>query len=166
MQKQKTQYPTITVIKSSAGFTFIEMMAVLGIFAVISTLVIINFKSFNERRILEGQADIIASIIREAKTKTVSGKGGYQYGVHIASTSVTLFRSAVYDPATTTNVVTNLHSIVQIGTTTLNGGGNDIVFSKIKGTTAQHGTTSVNLISSQAEYKDILIKQGGIVEVR
>lgn len=58
------------------GFTLVEMVAVLGIFAVLSSIVIFNYTKFRSDTILTNMAYEVALSIREAQIYGVSARNG------------------------------------------------------------------------------------------
>ncbi len=55
------------------GFTVMELLVALGIFAVISSIVMVNFNAGNRSSELRLGADLLASFIRDAEGRTASG---------------------------------------------------------------------------------------------
>jgi prepilin-type N-terminal cleavage/methylation domain-containing protein len=72
-----------------SGFTIIELVVSASIIAIISTLVIANFRGANQRSSLENEAERLSSVIRQAQINALVGMtvdgvrpiGGF--GVHL-----------------------------------------------------------------------------------
>lgn len=79
------------------GFTLIEMITVLGIFTIITTVVIFNYNKFRSDTILINMAYEVALSIREAQIYGVSvrngGPGSYKdpYGIYLPTNSAEYF---------------------------------------------------------------------------
>lgn len=56
------------------GFTIVELLVALGIFAVISSVVMVNFNAGNRNSELRLGADLLASFIRDAEARTAAGE--------------------------------------------------------------------------------------------
>ncbi len=80
----------------SRGFTLVELLVVMGIMIVISTLVLARYSQFNGVILLRDLAYDVALSFREAQVFGISGKssGGtfaYRYGVYIAKGAPTQY---------------------------------------------------------------------------
>ncbi len=81
--------------KYRAGMTLIELMVVLAIFAVVSSIVIFNYGNFKSTASLQNLAEDIALSIRSAQgyaigVKSVGSAGEFPgYGIHFGPTSTT-----------------------------------------------------------------------------
>ncbi|MBC8464838.1 MAG: type II secretion system protein [Parcubacteria group bacterium] len=80
----------IHTFRNIAGFTLIELMVVVGIFAFMSGLILANYPRFNAQIILENTAHEVALEVRQAQNfglgvrETSRGTGEYPaYGVYI-----------------------------------------------------------------------------------
>ncbi len=78
------------------GFTLIEMVAVLGIFMVLTSIVIFNYSKFRSDTILTNMAYEVALTIREAQIYGVSARSSgasfeNAYGIFIPSSSATQY---------------------------------------------------------------------------
>lgn len=70
------------------GFTLVEMLAVLSIFAVLSSVTILNYNKFRSETILTNMAYEVALSIREAQIYGVSARGSRAEGSTTPSFSV------------------------------------------------------------------------------
>lgn len=62
--------------KKCTGFTLIELLVSISIFVMISGLMIANFRSGNNNEELRKSAELVASRMREAQTRSLAGVGG------------------------------------------------------------------------------------------
>lgn len=76
----------------SWGFTFVELIVVIGIFAAMSGVILFNFSGFNTNVTLQNLANQIALQIKSAQTDAINGKeaslfitGKPTYGVYFSS---------------------------------------------------------------------------------
>ena len=108
----------------------------------------------------------MTAILEEARSLTISGQGGMQYGVHFQTDSVVRFSGSTYSSGAATNVPYVFDSAVNISNISLGGGGSDVVFDKIKGTTVNFGSVQLNLVSTTTSKKIIYINKGGIIDTQ
>ena len=148
------------------GFSIVEILLVIGIMAIVATIIIFSFSTLNQNYILEGAAQSATALFKDARSRTLSAKGNFQYGIHIASTSITLFPGSVFVSGNPSNEILTFPQSVAIGTTTLSGVDFDIVFSRLKGIPSQFGTTSVYLLNNPSKYKNILVRESGLIEIK
>lgn len=66
-QLQKKKY-------QPAGYTLVELLVSISIIAILTTLVIANFKGSNEKIILDNEAQRVASVIREMHINSLIGQ--------------------------------------------------------------------------------------------
>lgn len=148
----------------SRGFTLIELIIVLGIIAVISGIISSTFIESRRVQAVDRDAETVVEVIRSARSKTLSSQNASVYGVHIDSTSVTLFAGLTYVAGAMGNIVTQLTASEIIATTSLTGGGSDIVFKRLTGETNQNGT--ITIASSRIPKSRIItIFNTGMVEI-
>ncbi|MEK7135100.1 MAG: type II secretion system protein [Patescibacteria group bacterium] len=145
------------------GFTVIEIIIVLAIGALLTGFVALSFSKINEHEALNTNADLIVSILNEARSMTLSSVGDTGYGVHFDIDQVVLFRGAVYSSGSATNVPTTLNSRVAMRNISF-GGGSNVIFSRLTGATAQAGTLQVYLKSATTTYKTISVSAIGVSE--
>lgn len=136
----------------------------MAIAAALTTFVALSFSKVNETEALDKNADLVVSVLTEARSMTLSSINGYSYGVHFDENQVVLFQGNVYNSTASTNFPTSLNSLVGIQNVSLVGGGNEVLFNKLTGATAQSGTLQVYLQSATTTYKTVTISPTGITE--
>lgn len=146
------------------GFTVLEILLGVAILILVTAIVIISFSKMNENKALEKSADLIATILDEARSKSLSGEDASVYGVHLDASAATLFKGRNYSAASPDNEVTELNSLTGVRNIALSGGGSDIVFERMWGNTEQSGTFEIYLINSPEKFKTVSINSAGIVE--
>ncbi len=143
----------------------LEILVAISIMTLAVTIVAFSFSKLNSKQALDKSADLVVSILDEARSLTLSSAGDSQYGVYFEDSQVTLFKGATYLPSDPVNVVTSLHPLVSIRDITLSGGGTSVVFKRLTGNTNQTGTAEVFLKASSTTFRTITISGTGIVEL-
>ncbi len=141
-----------------------EILVAVSIVAICVTIVTLSFSKINENKALDSSVSLIASIIDEARSLTLSGKDASQYGVYLGEGETTLFRGAIYSSSNPENIITPLHSLTEISNVNLTGGGRVIVFQRLSGATTQSGTIEIRLKSSPSITRTISVNLNGIAE--
>ena len=144
------------------GFSMLEIVISIAILALIVTLSLVSFFALNRRSELNSSASIIKSVLSEARSKTLAGYSGTRYGVHFASTSVTIFLGDTYNAGAGTNVTTSIYQNTTVSNVAVSGGGVNIIFNRLTGETSQPGT--VTLTGPGGATKTLTIYGTGIVE--
>lgn len=95
------------------GFTLIEVIVILALFATIMALPMAFLWGFGRSDTVIAAAKQVISIIHEAQTNAVTGRSldgaqPAQYGVHFESTYYVYFRGSSYNAADATNERTDL----------------------------------------------------------
>lgn len=146
------------------GFTLLEIMIVIGIMAIISAIILFSFGKLNSDQALDKDVLSVISLLNDARSLTLSSKGGTQYGVHVEGDRVVLYKGATYSPSDPENVVQGLNSMVHISSYVLAGGASDILFKRLTGNTEQSGTLTLSIRNDPSVQKNITIFETGIVE--
>jgi prepilin-type N-terminal cleavage/methylation domain-containing protein len=145
------------------GFTIIEILITLAILAIIVALLVNSFQLFSKHQEINKDADIVIEALEEARTNTLASQNASQYGVHFATSSVTIFAGSTYVAGASTNVSPSLTSSATVLTRTLTGGGNDVVFQRLTGETAQNGTIGISSPNT-TRTRTVTIYKTGLIE--
>src|SRR3989344_8298077 len=140
---------------TSSGMTLMELLVAIGILLVLFALSIRTFQGVNSGKALDTEAERIVTQLNEARSLTLSSKYASQYGVHFASSSITLFQGAIYNAASATNTTELLNSLVRISQIDLTEGGSDVVFQRLTGVAMQSGSLTLSLQSDASASKTI-----------
>lgn len=151
--------------KGVAGFSIPELLVVLALGAVMTTIVVSSFGSSRDRKFLETDARNVLSIVEMARSQTLTSKNGTVYGVYFASTSVTLFTGSSYVQGAAGNLVTLLDSPVIVSNVAFAGGGQSVVFNRLTGETSKSGTVTISLVSNPERLRTITISPTGLAEL-
>jgi len=147
--------------KSFGGFSLVEMVIVIGIFAILFSIIISSFFRFRDAGVLNATADDLASLFEDAHNATLASRDDSVYGVNIASTSATLFKGSTYTFGAVTNKVITLSSTVTATSTIPSG---NFVFIRLTGATDNTGTTTISLIKDPNQKRVIYVGSMGTIE--
>ena len=114
---------TITglALDKEKGFSFVELIVVVSVMAILFGFVTINLLGTQQHVSLVNIASSIESDIKSQQLKAMegatSGGSAYGYGVYVSSHSYTLFRGTVYSASDPTNAVVQVDTEVTLSTT-------------------------------------------------
>ncbi len=163
-------------IDINSGFSLIELLITIAIIAIFASGAAIWFIGYQRQAELNSAARNIINTLRYAQVRSVSGKDFKAWGVYfdVPGNKYVLFRNEGGGYATATVKEENyLSSFVKISAVTLNGGGNEIVFNKSTGDTAQYGSANGNNTAVKLEqngasgnYKNIIVTGLGKINIQ
>ena len=130
--------------KLVSGFSMLELFIVLAIITLLCGIVIATFIDFRKNQALSKDTETIVEVLNQARNQTISSKNQSAYGVHFASSVVTLFTGGTYSAGASDNQNFSLNSADTVLTISLTGGGSNVVFTRISGETTQNGTITVS----------------------
>ncbi|MFA4891137.1 MAG: prepilin-type N-terminal cleavage/methylation domain-containing protein [Candidatus Gracilibacteria bacterium] len=130
------------------GFTIMEMIVVLIVFGVILGLSVLYYQTTQVRADLNGQSASFVSYTRLAQSYAEAGKDGGNHGIHLESDRYVLFSGATYAEGAEGNFEIELPGTITIQNISLNGSGDDILFTAPHGETTTYGT--LDFVSTQA----------------
>jgi prepilin-type N-terminal cleavage/methylation domain-containing protein len=147
-----------------AGFTVIEIVLVIAIMSILAVVSIVSWRSFSQATALSNTAKVIETKIKLAKNYSLSAVNDLNYGVHLEAASVTIFPAdAAYvldDPDNQVYVLTDGVEIYD-GAGIDIGIGDDIIFSRLTGSTINTGAIGVRMISDTSKIKIITVNSQG-----
>jgi len=153
------------MLQNKNGFTLLEILVVIAIFAIILGIVIVGTKSFSNTVNLDNAGKIIGTNVKLAKMRSVGALNDTNYGVHFESDKITVFdASEVFDVSKATNKVVDLSDDVEIFDISLAGGGVDLIFSRLTGTTENFGTVKIRLVNNPSKERQIVINEEGQID--
>jgi len=145
------------------GFTFLEVVIVIAILSIIVATVLPPLMNFRKNSTLNSEVQEVMTLINKARMSAISSKDDQQFGIHFEAGKVVLFQGVTYTPGAATNEEHILDAAIT-GITTINGGGSELLFAKIIGSTSQNATTTLLIVGTTAS-TTILVRQSGIVTV-
>ncbi|MEK7555795.1 MAG: GspH/FimT family pseudopilin [Patescibacteria group bacterium] len=151
--------------QSRKGITVVELVIVIAVIGVLSLVVFSPLARFRDSQVLVSTAEQVISLLYKARTDTIASKDAAQYGVHFEVGRAVLFKGATFTEPNSNNKELALPLLVRASTISLSGGGTDIVFDRLVGTTAQSGTIVLTLRNNASSTRTIAIGQTGTVEL-
>lgn len=145
----------------SRGFTLIELIIVLLIGIILTSVGVTTLVSYRNFHTVAKEKEAVMETLLEARNLTIVSKNATVYGVHFASTTITLFSGSSYSAENASNKVYDLAGGIEIWRY-FPSGGNDIIFSRISGETNQSSTATVRLVNSSASTTVTIYKTGTI----
>ncbi len=126
-------------IRGQRGFTFIELLTVLGIVAITcGFLLFVSIDTFHGTN-FRSDRSVLVAILQRARAQAMNNIcagvciGGKTHGVHIDARHYVLFQGDTYDPSDPQNAV------FEASPGTSHSGVSDIVFSQLSATTSTVG---------------------------
>lgn len=147
------------------GFTLLELMLVVGILAILSSISINIYFSFTMNTELRTFGEMLIFDLKSVRAKSMAGERGMKWGVHFINTSSNYYET-FYTPTNYADVSTTIDITVYLPariyfTIPASGNSSTIIFNKILGTTADTSTVVIN--STNGSSKTINITPVGNV---
>jgi type II secretory pathway pseudopilin PulG len=147
------------------GFTLLEIVLAISILTALAIITIAAFSPFKQGTDLDTTTERVLGVVLEARAKTLSSQNASQHGVHFETSRVVLFVGSTYNASDPTNEELLLPDTIDISAITLNGGGDDVIFTRLTGETAEYGTITLELLSDTSQTKQISITPTGLSSV-
>ena len=156
--------------KLNRGITLIEIIVIVFILGLISSIVFFNLSAFRDSYALKSNSADIVSLINKARSNTLSSLSSKNYGIHFDTDKVSLFDGITFNPVNPTNETLELSSALDISSVVIEGGSNDIIFQRLtgavtNGTSGTVGTITVTLKSNPLKSKIITISKTGNISL-
>ncbi|MBU3969030.1 prepilin-type N-terminal cleavage/methylation domain-containing protein [Patescibacteria group bacterium] len=146
------------------GFSLFEILLSIAIIVVILFVVINLFSNYNKKQVLDNSVEKVSSLLKEARSLTISSKDDNSYGVHFEQDVVVLFKGTTYISDDPNNKINQIDKKAFISEINLNGGGDNVIFQRLTGKTDYYGTVKISLTSDVLNFKTVSIYQTGVVE--
>lgn len=140
-----------------------EVLIVIGIMGILLVISVSTFSLFNKTQALDKDADLVVESLEEARSQTLSSQNASQYGVHFSANKITIFSGTTYSSSNSSNRDFLLASTDTIFSTTLNGGGSDVIFNRLTGETSQYGTVVISSPTT-SRTRTVTIHKTGVIE--
>lgn len=151
-------------LQAGGGFTLIEVMLSIGIIALLAGISIPSANLFLSRNEVGVESVKIADSLRRARGQAMAGQEDSAWGVHFTATQYTVFKGASYSSSDPLNDYSDMPGVLTLGAITINGGGSNIIFNRIKGDTSTYGTTTVQ--NDAGDSKTIVVNQEGTINIQ
>lgn len=145
------------------GFTLVELLLALSILGVIAVITLTAFQGVLTSQALTRGVHDVASIIEDARKRTMAGENDIAYGVVIATTTVTLVRAPEYDVSSSTSVVFNLPSAIELQSAILST--TTITFDPLTGDASEVVELMYAHKRSTTTTRGVTIESSGLVSV-
>jgi prepilin-type N-terminal cleavage/methylation domain-containing protein len=142
----------------SSGFSLLEIITTIAIVLILSVVGLNALSNYNKRQSLKANADMVLSVLSEARSRTTASEGSSRYGVHFEESKAVLFRES-YVAGGVENVTFNISGPVKILNITI-AGGSDVLFKKISGETDNNGSLAISLNDGSASIEIDIEKTG------
>jgi Tfp pilus assembly protein FimT len=143
------------------GFTALELILVLAVVFLLFAAVAVPFSSYRESQVLNASAEEITSLLNEARASSIASRESSQYGVHFEAARAVFFKGTAWSEPSSYNKEFMIDAAISIASTTLNGGGADIVFEGLTGETASFGTITLQSKRTPSKQKTVTVLQTG-----
>jgi len=148
----------------SRGVTYLEILFVITIIGMLSILGLWYFTRANTAEALKKDAQGLTAILSEARSLSLSSKNAVKYGVHLEEFQAVLFQGTSYNSSDTNNRYQPFNRAVHMLSHSLNGGGDEILFSRLTGETDNYGSVTLSLINNSLSSTTITISSAGVIQ--
>ncbi len=131
--------------KKQFGFTLVEILLAVMTLAMMATVAIIIYPSFQKRVELDLYSSEIIQYLKRARTKALTGEENSNYGVNFEIEKFTLFKGNDYIPENSENEEVILPEILAISDINLTGTGTSVIFEKGTGNALNTGTVNIGI---------------------
>ncbi len=144
----------------SKGFSVAELLAALGITALIFGITLAAFGNIARRESLVSSTSALAEGIRDARARTLASVGASQYGVKIDEDRFTFFKGSAFSSSTPGNETFMFTSWVKASTSI-----SSLVFERVTGNASASGTIEMYLVTSPSTKKTVRVQSTGLVGI-
>jgi len=147
--------------RRESGFTLIEILVVTAVIGILLAIGAYAFRSSGRQIDLQTTSHEVVAALHLARARTLASKGAAQYGVHFEGDKYVFFTGPSYNPGATDNDTHQVPSNVEIYNISV-GGGSEVIFDRVTGTTASAGTVSLRLVNQTASTSTVSILASGL----
>ncbi|RJQ34021.1 hypothetical protein C4566_02740 [Candidatus Parcubacteria bacterium] len=157
------------LIKNSQGITTIEILIVMVIIAVVSSMSVVSYTNWKRQvKLINTQEEIKSTIVRAQQLATAASENEI-WGVHFEIDKYVLFSGSFYDENNINNKVWTLQGvrIADPENSLADGAGGygpDLFFYKFIGTTANTGTITIMPTGESNASKSIIVNASGQID--
>jgi prepilin-type N-terminal cleavage/methylation domain-containing protein len=172
LQLKKIKLKTISPVGAGVnakrrGFTAIELVLVLGIIVILSTVSFVALSGRKNKTELTNIAKQMASLLREAQSRAVSQSNSTAWGVRFKNSTSTafyaLFRGSSYSTSTEQGHYALPTDMAYATATIPVGSSTDIIFSQISGAVSTSTSVKIYLIFQPGSSSTISVSTAGAI---
>lgn len=156
-------------IHNQKGMSILELILALLVAAIIAAMGASSYQTWQKQILLLNTRDEIKSGLVRAQQLATAAANNTSWGMHLATSSYTIFSGDFYNEVDPNNKTWNLNGteIFESYITFSDGAGgytSDVVFSKFDGDTYNTGTVSVIVSSQPTLTKSIIVQSSGQID--
>jgi prepilin-type N-terminal cleavage/methylation domain-containing protein len=145
------------------GFTLIELIVVMGIFAALTGIATINLSNARSKTSLTSATEVFVADLKSQQVRSMageedSGSSASAHGIHFEENSYTLFKGSSYSPSGSRNFRINLPQGTEFSPVN-----SDVVFEVGSGEIAGDTVVTIRRVSD-GNQKEVIINRYGVVE--
>ncbi len=146
-----------------AGFSFVELFIVMGIVAIVATIGAGAIRDYADAQQLQAAEQTLVNLFRDTRQKTLSAETDTQFGLFIATSSVTRYMGEDYTTASGTYEQFDLPGVALQATTSAVG--DEVRFTRLTGDPSATGTIMIRHLRSDTA-RTLRISDVGLLEVQ
>lgn len=150
-------------LSSSYGFSLVEIIVVLAIISILSSIGVMGWSAARERTALTAEANAIVLHLEETRARAVAGTGGTTHGVWFDDDRYVQFAGATYDAGDETNRIHVLDERFMLSV--LPAEADEVVFARITGRVDEAFTVEVSRRDDPGASRTIIVGAGGDVSL-
>lgn len=154
--------------ENNTGFTLVEVLIVIAVLSILSTVIAFDFISFRKTSNLDNNVQEFVSVLKLAQNKSLSSENYSKYGVYIntvvSPNQYTLFAGDTYASNPSSYHIYYLQNNAEFYGISM-GGGNEIVFDKLTGASEESGSVSIRINTDVSNNKTVYITSSGMVSL-
>jgi prepilin-type N-terminal cleavage/methylation domain-containing protein len=147
------------------GLTLIEILLAISIIGILCAITFFSLSQVRSKEVLDTEAGEVVSILELARSQGLGSKDKSEYGVHFASSTITLFKGTSYSASASTNVVKDLHATIEVRSLSLSTTTQNIVFERLTGEAISTGTVTLGIRGDVTSTKRIIIRSTGLIDI-
>jgi type II secretory pathway pseudopilin PulG len=155
--------------KDQRGISMLEVLLVLALVAIISIMGLSSYRTWQKQILLTNTRDEIKSAFVRAQQLATAADNNASWGMHLATSSYTIFPGSFYNESDPDNRTWNLNGIeiFESYITFADGAGgygSDAVFAKFDGNTYNTGTVNIIVSSQPSMIKSVIVQSSGQID--
>lgn len=143
------------------GFTLVEILFSVSVVLIFLGITLGAYLQMKKSVEVSKDAEYVSFLLSKARSDTLASRDNSQFGMHFETSRVVSFSGNEYVEGSVENEVFNLTPGVVIDIISLSGGGDDVIYNRIDGTTDQFGFVRLVNSSSGINKRINISKNGG-----